>query len=250
MMRRLDAIRLGGAAAMYAASTAVPAAAAAGSGSHKLEPPVGRPIAVGFLISHDATVIDFTGPWEVFNEITVPTSRLWRNGKDYGDATWTPFKRFTIAEKPQPLRVAGGMQIVPDYTIANAPHTDIIVIGAQEQPTPAGLQWLRDRYAAGTFLMSICVGAFALAATGLLDGLLATTHHDAYARFAKKFPKVRLMRDVRYVEYPTIASAGGLSSGIDLALRVVERYYGEEERKFVAEYMEYQPSSLRPYIAD
>ncbi len=63
---------------------------------------------------------------------------------------------------------------------------------------------------------------------GLLNGKSATTYHGAFVRFATQFPDIQLKRGARFVENGNLATAGGLSSGIDLALRVVERYYGRE----------------------
>ena len=88
--------------------------------------------------------------------------------------------------------------------------------------------------------MSICTGAFVLAKTGLLNGKSATTYHGAFGRFAMQFPDVQLKRGARFVENGNLATAGGLSSGIDLALRVVERYYGREVAKKTAYNLEYQ----------
>jgi len=88
--------------------------------------------------------------------------------------------------------------------------------------------------------MSVCTGAFLLARTGLLSSKAATTFHSAFSDFEKQFPDIRLKRGARFVEGGNLASAGGLSSGIDLALRVVERYYGSEVADHTAYVMEYQ----------
>jgi YHS domain-containing protein len=76
--------------------------------------------------------------------------------------------------------------------------------------------------------------------TGLLNGKSATTYHGAFGRFAMQFPDIQLKRGARFVENGKLATAGGLSSGIDLALRVVERYYGREVARKTAYNMEYQ----------
>jgi len=88
--------------------------------------------------------------------------------------------------------------------------------------------------------MSVCTGAFVLAKTGLLSGKAATTFHGAFVSFANQFPDIRLKRGARFVEDGNLATAGGLSSGIDLALRVVERYFGREVAQRTAYDMEYQ----------
>jgi transcriptional regulator GlxA family with amidase domain len=89
--------------------------------------------------------------------------------------------------------------------------------------------------------MSVCTGAFKLGAAGLLEGKKATTHHDFYDQFQKRFPKVSLERGLRYVQSDDVVfTAGGLTSGIDLALHIVELYFGRDVAEKTALYMEYQ----------
>jgi putative intracellular protease/amidase/YHS domain-containing protein len=206
-----------------------------------LKPPDKGQIPVAFLISDGAVVIDFCGPWEVFQDVMIP-------GKEE-----MPFRLYTVAETNKPIRTSGGMQIVPDYTIQNAPAPKVIVIPAQSQPSPAILEWITKSSKSTDVTMSVCTGAFLLAKTGLLKGKSATTYHGAFGRFATQFPDVQLKRGARFVENGNLATAGGLSSGIDLALRVVERYYGREVARKTAYDLEYQgegwmnPDSNRTY---
>ena len=102
------------------------------------------------------------------------------------------------------------------------------------------LDWIRQSSKTTDVTMSVCTGAFVLAKTGLLDGKSATTYHGAFGSFAIHFPKIDLKRGARFVENGNLATAGGLSSGIDLALRVVERYYGRDVAEKTAYNMEYQ----------
>ena len=185
-------------------------------------------IPVAFLISDGAVVIDFCGPWEVFQDVMIPGRQD------------MPFHLYTVAETQKPIRTSGGMQIVPDYTIQNAPSPKVIVIPAQSAPSPAVLEWIKKSSKTTDVTMSVCTGAFILAKTGLLNGKSATTYHGAFGRFAMQFPDVQLKRGARFVENGNLATAGGLSSGIDLALRVVERYYGREVAQKTAYDMEYQ----------
>ena len=193
-----------------------------------LKPPDKGQIPVAFLISDGAVVIDFCGPWEVFQDVMIPGGEQ------------MPFRLYTVAETKKPIRASGGMQIVPDYSIHNAPPPKVIVIPAQSAPNPAVLEWIRESSKAADLTMSVCTGAFVLAKTGLLNGKSATTYHGAFGRFANQFPDVQLKRGARFVETGNLATAGGLSSGIDLALRVVERYYGREVARKTAYNMEYQ----------
>jgi transcriptional regulator GlxA family with amidase domain len=102
------------------------------------------------------------------------------------------------------------------------------------------LNWIRQSTKNTDVTMSVCTGAFVLAKTGLLSGKAATTYHGAFVRFATQFPDIQLKRGARFVEDGNLATAGGLSSGIDLALRVVERYYGREVAQKTAYNLEYQ----------
>src|SRR5215208_850108 len=193
-----------------------------------LKPPDKGQIPVAFLISDGAVVIDFCGPWEVFHDVAIA-------GREE-----TPFRLYTVAETKKPIRTSGGMQIVPDYTIENAPPPKVIVIPAQSAPSPAVLDWIRKSSKTTDVTMSVCTGAFVLAKTGLLKGKSATTYHGAFERFAMQFPDIELKRGARFVENGNLATAGGLSSGIDLALRVVERYFGREVAQKTAYDLEYQ----------
>ena len=193
-----------------------------------LKPPDKDQIPVAFVVSDGAVVLDFCGPWEVFQDVMVA-------GREE-----MPFRLFTVAETKKPIRTSGGMQIIPDYTIQNAPPPKVIVIPAQSPPSPAVLEWIRNVSKTADVTMSVCTGAFVLAKTGLLNGKSATTYHGAFERFATQFPDVQLKRGARFVENGNLATAGGLSSGIDLALRVVERYYGREVAQKTAYDMEYQ----------
>jgi len=132
------------------------------------------------------------------------------------------------------------MKITPNYTLETAPAAKVIVIPAQSAPTEAVLDWVRKSAKSADVVMSVCTGAYLLAQTGLLAGKAATTHHGSYIDFARKYPDIRVKRGARFVEDGNLASAGGLSSGIDLALRVVERYFGRDLAKQIAFDIEYQ----------
>ena len=194
----------------------------------RLTPPKTGAIPVAFLISPRWTVIDAMGPWEVFQDVAV-------EGRET-----SAFELYTVAESLAPVTGTAGLKIVPNYSFADAPPPKVIVIGAQAGRSDAMFDWLKRASASADVVMSVCTGAFILAQSGLIDGKQATTHHEFFDRFAEKFPKVTLKRGLRFVEEQKFASAGGLTSGIDLALRVVERYFGTATAEKTAFYMEYQ----------
>lgn len=197
-----------------------------------LTPPAKGPIRVAVVLSPGAAMIDYAGPWEVFQDVRVA-------GRGTTALESMPFELFTVAANRDPFRVSGGLQVVPDHTFADAPQPQLIVVGAQGEVPQAMVEWLRKMAPGADLTMSVCTGAFALARTGLLDGHAATTHHESYGPFEREFPNVRLVKDVRFVESGRLACAGGLTSGIDLALRVVARYFGEPIAAQTAAHMEY-----------
>lgn len=199
-----------------------PAASVEGN---KLNPPKEGPISVAFAISQGTTWIDWVGPEAVFE--------VWH----FDPVLKKPmprFKLFTVSEKMKLVD-----NLMPDYTFETVPYANIVVIPAQ-RGSPALLEWLRKVSETADVTMSVCVGARHLAKAGLLNGMTATTHHGVIDQFAKEFPDVKWVRGVRFVEGPKISTGGGLTAGIDLALRVTERYFGREETQKVADSLEYQ----------
>jgi transcriptional regulator GlxA family with amidase domain/YHS domain-containing protein len=195
-----------------------------------LAPPAdGVPVA--FLLSNGAVMIDFAGPWEVFQDAHV-TSR-----------SQTAFNLYTVAETTKPVVVSGGMTIVPNFALRTAPPPKVVVVPAQSDPTPAVKEWLVRMAREADLVMSVCTGALVLAQAGLLDGRAATTHHSAFGILAMNYPSVALERGVRFVDGGRVATSAGLSAGIDLALHVVARYYGKDAALQTAYDMEYQSAS-------
>ncbi|HET9392553.1 MAG TPA: DJ-1/PfpI family protein [Candidatus Rubrimentiphilum sp.] len=202
-----------------------------------LKPPPNGPVLAAFVVGHAANIMDIAGAWEVFQDTHI-------EGRGPG------FVTELVSDTMAPIVAGGRMVLQPKYTYDTMPAApNVIVMGAQAEHTQAKLDWIRKASATADLTMSVCIGAFLLARTGLLDGITATTHHDFYDAFSKEFPKVDVVRGVRYVEHDRIASAGGLTSGIELALRVVERYYGEKTAAQTANFMEYTRSPERPAIA-
>src|SRR5215813_11031109 len=198
----------------------------------KLTAPAKGKIPVAFAISDGVTVIDFAGPWEVFQDVMIP-----QRGADMDEQM--PFELFTVSEKTEPLAGSAGLKLVPDYTFDSAPQPKVVVVPAQ-RGSQALHAWLNKMSSSTDLIMSVCTGAFQLGRAGLLAGKSATTHHDFFEQFAKAFPDVSLKRGLRFVDEEKVSSAGGLTSGIDLALHVVERYFGREVAQNTATYMEYQ----------
>ena len=202
-----------------------------------LQPPARGQINVAFVISDSANVMDIAGAWEVFGD-TMLTSK----GKPWheadGDDMVMPFNTYTVSDSLKPVN-ANGLTIVPNYTFQTAPKPLVIVIPAQRGRSDAQKAWLLANSATADVTMSVCTGASMLAQYGLLDGQTATTHHLYAADLQKQYPAVHFVSGTRYVEHGKTATAGGLTSGIDLALHIVQRYYGQAVAQVTADYLEY-----------
>jgi transcriptional regulator GlxA family with amidase domain/YHS domain-containing protein len=188
-------------------------------------------VPVAFLLSDGAVMIDFAGPWEVFQDAHV-TGR-----------SQAAFNLYTVAETTKPILTSGGATIVPKFALASAPAPKVVVVPAQSDPSPAVKSWLVNAAKHADLLMSVCTGALVLAQAGLLDGRTVTSHHSAFGTLAMNYPSVTVKRGVRFVDDGRIATSAGLSAGIDLALHVVARYYGKAAGVQTAYDMEYQSAS-------
>ena len=231
-MQRKDVLRTGasvlGALALSRTSAAT-GASAAGSGAPPLlgkpvRPPAHGIVQVAFVIGPETVMIDVAGPMAAFI--------------DAMDEKMAPaFNTYTVAASTK-LVDMGGLNVQPDHSFENAPAPHVLVV-PQQKHLPETLAYIKAASARADVTMSVCNGAFLLADAGLLDGLYATAHRSAYAAFARKYPKVKLVRGARFVENRDISSSGGESCGIDLALRVVERYYGARRAADSALALEY-----------
>jgi hypothetical protein len=192
----------------------------------KLVPPVNGMTKVACALSKDVTPIDWVGPQAVFGAWLYDES-LKRDRP--------LFEVFTVGESRQPL----DQWLIPDYTYEDAPQAQVIVIPAQSG-SPQFYEWLKKANKSSDVTMSVCIGARHLAKLGLLDGQVATTHHDYIKPFTEEFPRVHWVSGVRFVEGPQISTSAGVTAGIDLALHVVERYFGREKAMATTRVLEYQ----------
>jgi len=101
------------------------------------------------------------------------------------------------------------------------------------------LEWLRSRAAEVEILTSVCTGSMLLGFAGLIDGLHATTHWRSLDWMRDSFPKVSVEYEQHVVEDGRVFTSAGISAGIDMALKVVVRYYGKDIARATAAHMEY-----------
>lgn len=191
---------------------------------------------IGIVIFDDIEVLDFCGPFEVFS-----AARL--NEEDRITDP-SPFEVLLVAQFDRPVTTAGGMNILPHATFDNCPPLDILVVPGgrgtrREMKNDAMLSFVVSSAAQVETLASVCTGSLILGNAGLLDGLRATTHWRSLGLMKELFPKVTVDSESHVVEQDRIITSAGISAGIDMALRVVARYYGETVARATARQMEY-----------
>lgn len=178
---------------------------------------------VAVLVYNDAEDIDFTAPIEVLGH--------------------TGAQIFTVGPTTEPITTVFGLHIKPDFDIAHAPESNLLLIPGGGVNTaldnPAVVEWVRQRAAKSQYVLSVCNGAFIAQKAGLLDGLRATTTAGRIEELAKLAPKTKVVRE-RVVDNGKIITSGGLSAGIDGALHVIERQWGRPRAEQIARGIEYR----------
>lgn len=151
----------------------------------------------------------------------------------------------TVSFDAPPLTATGGVRVLPSHSVRMLAKAGTIVIPnwprLGDAPPAAMLDAVRAAYKRGARLLSICSGAFVLAAAGLLDGRRATTHWMHAGKLAARFPKVQVEPSVLYVESGRIFTAAGSAAGIDLGLHIVRQDYGSDIANQVARRMVVAP---------
>jgi transcriptional regulator GlxA family with amidase domain len=191
---------------------------------------------VGILVFRDVEILDFCGPYEVFSVTRLKQERRREEP--------SPFQVMLVAEHTDPIEASGGLRVIPDFTLGDCPPLDVLVVpggwGTREQiNNEALIQWIGEQARQVETLTSVCTGSMLLGQAGLLDGRRATTHWRSLTWMREAFPSVRVEDRLHVVEDGHILTSAGISAGIDLALRVVARYYGEAVARATAQQMEY-----------
>ena len=203
----------------------------------------GKPTAVVVLGSEGANAADVLAPYEVL-------------------ASTGAFNLYTVAPQRQPVPLTGGLDLVPDLSLGvldqRLPEGPDVIVVPQLSRVPAGLppsiapvvQWLQGQRGQGDpLLVGVCVGAEVLAEAGLLDGRPATSHWLRLIGLRRSYPAVRWQDGIRYVDDGDVITTAGVLSGIDGALRVVERMVGAAAAAQAARAVEwpaYSPGGAAP----
>ncbi len=188
---------------------------------------------LGIVIFNDVEVLDFTGPFEVFsvtNEI---------NNGELFDVTLVSVAGELVTAK-------NGLKVASDCNIKDIDSLDILLIpgGAGSRPLVNNsefINWVKSVSDNNELILSVCTGALVLAKAGLLDGLKATTHHQAYGELKALVTDTEIIKNgKRFVDNGRVITSGGISAGIDMSFHVVERLFGKETADETSDYMEYR----------
>ena len=142
----------------------------------------------------------------------------------------TPYRVTVCAAEPGEVMTSGGFAVRVAAGLAALADADTVVVPGYwppgEPPPSAVLDSLRAAYGRGSRVVSICTGAFALAAAGILDGRSATTHWRQAGLLARLYPDVRVDRDALYVDEGRVMTSAGVAAGIDLCLHIIRSDLG------------------------
>ncbi len=179
---------------------------------------------VAFLATPQVHLLDLSGPAHIFYEaaehkqeislhyICLDNNIELRTSSGLNFSKLDPF--YTLKLKKGDLLFIPGLE------------SDLLLDPTFNKKLVPFFQWLKEQYSKGVLLCSVCTGAFLIAQSGLLKGKTCTTHWKYLDQFRKKYPEVQLLGNRFFVECDGIYSSAGVSSGIDLALFILEKTYG------------------------
>jgi transcriptional regulator GlxA family with amidase domain len=182
-----------------------------------------RPANVAFLMLEGVYNTELMAPFDVLHHVMFHDEK--------------PPRVFTVALSAEPVITFEGLRITPDYTIDNAPTIDVLVVPSATNNMDSDLanerliRWVAETGKKARHVISLCDGAFVLAKAGLLDGTPATTFPGDQDRFENMFPKVKLVRNVSFVDAGHALTSVGGAKSYDVAMYFVEKVYGEKAAK-------------------
>lgn len=148
-----------------------------------------------------------------------------------------------------PLRLSVGSSVIPERGLEGLRGADLVIVVPSWRRTgeeltemaPGILDALRRAHADGAIMLSMCSGAFILAAAGLLDGRPCTTHWRHAAQLREMYPVAKVDEDVLFVDDGDVVTSAGTAAGIDAALHLVRREIGSDAANVIARRMVVPP---------
>jgi cyclohexyl-isocyanide hydratase len=183
-----------------------------------------KKLKIGMLLFPDLTILDFTGPYDVFIRANC-------------------FEVYIVSENTQLVKAEGGMSFKADYSFDECPQVDILFVPGGRGITPLLTNktyraFLQQQAAGAQYITAVCTGSLLLAASGLLRGYKATTHWrslELLQLFGVEAIEQRVVRDRSRI------TGGGITAGIDFGLVLTAIIGGEDIAKTVQLLLEYDP---------
>lgn len=201
--------------------------------------------SVGILLYDYVDVLDFTGPAEVLSLTAKNKTEQFITLYKKHLLPTKPFEVFLISETGKQIKTHSGIKVVPDFSIGNSPELDILIIpGGPLRAVQSVIKnkqiiaWI-IKHLQIEYICSVCTGAIILGETGLLDGKKATTHHLALKILQEKYPDIFVVSDRKVIHDGNVITSGGVSSGINMALYLVEQVMGKSIAERTAETIEF-----------
>ncbi|RYU93392.1 GlxA family transcriptional regulator [Emticicia agri] len=170
-----------------------------------------------FYLSNDVHILDLAGPLQVFYE-----------SGEYG----IPYEiRFVSDQNKKQFSAGLFSDKLTDFAAIEFDKDDILMIPgfsiqSNLEPNKSFDDWLRKAFENKITICSVCTGVFALARAGILNGLECTTHWKYIEALQRQYPKVKVMKNRLFVKNDTIYTSAGITTGIDLALFLIEERHG------------------------
>lgn len=196
--------------------------------AHEATATGGTVLRAGFVALETVFNSELMAPYDVLHH------SIFRDAANY-------IEPFIVSPDGRPLTTFEGITVTPHYAFADAPPIDILVIPStnnsmtEDLENPALMAWLKEAVARAQWVITVCDGAFPLAATGALDGRTATTFPGDRDRLAELFPEVDVRYDVNLVADGKFITSVGGGLSYEPAFYLVERLYGKEHADRTAE---------------
>ena len=201
---------------------------------------------IGILVFDKVEELDVVGPWEVFG-MAAQIRTDWAAGE-------APEPLLIAAgDSLAPVRCAKGMRLVPDFTTADHPPLDVILVpggfgvrALLEQPDI--LDWIARTAAGCRWATSVCTGSWLMLASGVAAGKRITSHWVGLDRLREMGTAGEVVDGPRFVRDGALVTSSGVSAGIDMALWLVGQWYGVDHARKTQRWIQYDPAP--PYTAD
>lgn len=184
---------------------------------------------VAIFVHEGVQLLDFSGPSEVFSDVHT----------DQGHA----YNVYTVGPTGKEITSQGFLKVKPNYSISNCPPPDILILPGGDTGVPLRdknvIAWIKMAGEQSQHLLSVCTGALLLAEAGFLDDKQATTHYCCADGLAKDYPRVKVVKGMRFIDNGKVITTEGISAGIDGALYLVGKINGKQAARDVAKYMMY-----------